>query len=211
MKIKNVVGYEGKYAISEDGRVFNLIRGIEMKQHDIGGYMCVKFRVNDETKNYKVHRLVYAAFKGRIIEGLVIDHIDGNKKNNNITNLRQLPNRENCNLGIQEKRKDKLPRGVRRFNKDNMFGAEIGIEKERYYLGTFKTPEEASDAYQSALRNWLDNKIKPQKRDRSVKLCKTCGKVKPISEFYYIQGHGYSWYCKDCSKEYSRNRRADKS
>ena len=211
MKIKNVVGYEGKYAISEDGRVFNLIRGIEMKQHDIYGYMCVKFRVNNEIKNYRVHRLVYSAFKGRIIDNLVIDHIDGNKKNNNIENLRQLPNRENCNLGIQEKRKDKLPRGVRRFNKDNMFGAEIGIEKERYYLGTFKTPEEASDAYQSALRNWLDNKIKPQKRDRSVKLCKTCGKVKPISEFYYIQGHGYSWYCKDCSKEYSRNRRADKS
>ena len=211
MKIKNVVGYEGKYAISEDGRVFNLIRGIEMKQHDIDGYMCVKFRVNNEIKNYRVHRLVYAAFKGRIIEGLVIDHIDGNKKNNNIENLRQLPNRENCNLGIQEKRNDKLPRGVRRFNKDNMFGAEIGIEKERYYLGTFKTPDDASDAYQSALRNWLDNKIKPQKRDRSVKLCKTCGKVKPISEFYYIQGHGYSWYCKDCSKEYSRNRRADKS
>ena len=211
MKIKNVVGYEGKYAISEDGRVFNLIRGIEMKQHDIDGYMCVKFRVNNEIKNYRVHRLVYSAFKGRIIDNLVIDHIDGNKKNNNIENLRQLPNRENCNLGIQEKRNDKLPRGVRRFNKDNMFGAEIGIEKERYYLGTFKTPEEASDAYQSALRNWLDNKIKPQKRDRSVKLCKTCGKVKPISEFYYIQGHGYSWYCKDCSKEYSRNRRADKS
>ena len=211
MKIKNVVGYEGKYAISEDGRVFNLIRGIEMKQHDIDGYMCVKFRVNNEIKNYRVHRLAYAAFKGRIIDNLVIDHIDGNKKNNNIENLRQLPNRENCNLGIQEKRKDKLPRGVRRFNKDNMFGAEIGIEKERYYLGTFKTPEDASDAYQSALRNWLDNKIKPQKRDRSVKLCKTCGKVKPISEFYYIQGHGYSWYCKDCSKEYSRNRRADKS
>ena len=211
MKIKNVVGYEGKYAISEDGRVFNLIRGIEMKQHDIDGYMCVKFRVNNEIKNYRVHRLVYESFKGRIIDNLVIDHIDGNKKNNNIENLRQLPNRENCNLGIQEKRKDKLPRGVRRFNKDNMFGAEIGIEKERYYLGTFKTPEEASDAYQSALRNWLDNKIKPQKRDRSVKLCKTCGKVKPISEFYYIQGHGYSWYCKDCSKEYSRNRRADKS
>ena len=211
MKIKNVVGYEGKYAISEDGRVFNLIRGIEMKQHDIDGYMCVKFRVNNEIKNYRVHRLVYTAFKGRIIDNLVIDHIDGNKKNNNIENLRQLPNRENCNLGIQEKRKDKLPRGVRRFNKDNMFGAEIGIEKERYYLGTFKTPEEASYAYQSALRNWLDNKIKPQKRDRSVKLCKTCGKVKPISDFYYIQGHGYSWYCKDCSKEYSRNRRADKS
>lgn len=211
MKIKNVVGYEGKYAISEDGRVFNLIRGIEMKQHDIDGYMCVKFRVNNEIKNYRVHRLVYESFKGRIIDNLVIDHIDGNKKNNNIENLRQLPNRENCNLGIQEKRKDKLPRGVRRFNKDNMFGAEIGIEKERYYLGTFKTPEDASDAYQSALRNWLDNKIKPQKRDRSVKLCKTCGKVKPISEFYYIQGHGYSWYCKDCSKEYSRNRRADKS
>ncbi len=43
---------------------------------------------NGVKKDYRVHRLVYMAFKGLIPEGMVIDHIDGNTKNNNISNLR---------------------------------------------------------------------------------------------------------------------------
>lgn len=209
MKIKNIIGYEGKYAVSEDGRVFNLIRGVEMRLNNNNGYYYVRLRDNGTVVNYRVHRLVYEAFKGRIIDNLVIDHIDGNKHNNNINNLRQLPNRENCNSGIQKKRKEKLPRGVRLFKKHGTFGAEIMIEKERYYLGTYKTSIEASKAYQEALKNWLDKKIKPIKKDKTTKLCKTCGKIKPRSEFYYINGHGYSWYCKECAKKYSRNWREE--
>lgn len=45
-----------------------------------------------------VHRLVYEAFKGEIPEGLEIDHIDGNKHNNNPDNLRVVTRKENmCN------------------------------------------------------------------------------------------------------------------
>lgn len=44
-----------------------------------------------------VHRLVYEAFKGEIPEGMQIDHIDRNKRNNNPDNLRVVTRSENCN------------------------------------------------------------------------------------------------------------------
>lgn len=47
-------------------------------------------------KNYRVHRLVYKTFVGEIPEGMVIDHIDGNRNNNNVRNLRCVTVSENC-------------------------------------------------------------------------------------------------------------------
>lgn len=42
-----------------------------------------------------VHRLVYEAFKGEIPEGMEIDHIDRNRRNNNPDNLRVVTHKEN--------------------------------------------------------------------------------------------------------------------
>ena len=47
-----------------------------------GGY-C---RINIKGKRYQVHRLVYTYHHGDIEDGLVIDHIDRDKSNNNINN-----------------------------------------------------------------------------------------------------------------------------
>lgn len=44
---------------------------------------------------FAVHRLVYCWFNGEIKEGMTIDHIDGNRHNNAITNLQALTYREN--------------------------------------------------------------------------------------------------------------------
>lgn len=43
-----------------------------------------------------LHRWVYEAWVGLIPEGLVINHIDGVKTNNDYTNLEAITNRENC-------------------------------------------------------------------------------------------------------------------
>lgn len=47
------------------------------------------------SKSHYVHRLVAAAFHGPCPEGLVVDHIDGNKLNNNAENLRYITAYEN--------------------------------------------------------------------------------------------------------------------
>lgn len=44
----------------------------------------------------RVHRVVYETHVGKIKHGLEIDHIDGNKTNNNIENLRLVTHSENC-------------------------------------------------------------------------------------------------------------------
>lgn len=44
----------------------------------------------------RIHRLVYEAFIGKIKSGLVIDHMNSNKHDNNITNLRMVTHSENC-------------------------------------------------------------------------------------------------------------------
>lgn len=57
-------------------------------------------------KSMYVHRLVYMAFKGEIQNGMHINHIDGDKSNNNISNLELVTPSENtihaCNLGLMK-------------------------------------------------------------------------------------------------------------
>lgn len=51
-------------------------------------------------KNYLVHRIIWEIFNGNIPIGHVIDHIDGNKMNNNLENLRSVTQKENVNNPI---------------------------------------------------------------------------------------------------------------
>lgn len=56
-----------------------------------------------ESKTLKVHRLVYETFNGEIPDGYVIDHIDANKENNSLNNLRCVTQKENCNNPLTKK------------------------------------------------------------------------------------------------------------
>jgi hypothetical protein len=46
-----------------------------------------------------IHKLVYEAFIGPVPNGYCIDHIDGDKYNNNLNNLRILTYEQNSKLG----------------------------------------------------------------------------------------------------------------
>lgn len=50
------------------------------------GYLQVSLHINGVGKPFMVHRLMASNFLGKV-EGKVINHKDGNKKNNNINNL----------------------------------------------------------------------------------------------------------------------------
>ncbi|ENU5850276.1 TPA: HNH endonuclease signature motif containing protein [Klebsiella pneumoniae] len=82
----------------EDGKLFWKLNlrgpvkaGREVKSLDGKGYV----RVMVKQKFYLAHRIIYEMFNGPIGDGLQIDHIDGNRLNNNISNLRVVDNSAN--------------------------------------------------------------------------------------------------------------------
>lgn len=206
MKVKRIEGFDGKYVVTDDGRVFNIEKGNEIVKHENKhGYYDVCLSCNGVKKTCRVHQLVFYTFncKRSIVEMdvMVIDHIDGDKKNNNLSNLRRIPTRENTARSKQ----NSFGRGVTKYR--NRFGVNIGIDGERFYLGSYDTPEEAQYVYLKAIENWEQKGIKPERKDRTIKRCGICGEIKNKSEFYYVKGHGYQYCCKECAKTYQRNRR----
>ena len=121
----------------------------------IGGYKRVSILVNSlNDMSITVHRLVASAFLNYKFENkhnLVVDHIDSNKLNNNLINLRIITNRENCSK--ERTIKTGLPVGVHFSIKRQKFQSDIIINSKRKFLGYFNTAEEASQAYQNKLKS----------------------------------------------------------
>lgn len=59
------------------------------------GYACVGLYLNHKRTNRSVHRLVFQSFQGPIPEGLECDHLNGNRSDNRLCNLRLLTHRAN--------------------------------------------------------------------------------------------------------------------
>jgi len=79
------------YEVSSKGRVKSNYKNIIMKlQTHCSGYLYISLRNNDICKNVtsKVHRLVAKEFIDNTENKLTVDHIDKNKKNNCLGNLR---------------------------------------------------------------------------------------------------------------------------
>ena len=102
---KNIEGYEGKYQVSNLGRVkalefpvFRLNGSIGLHKERIFkgsmhkmGYLFVGLRKDHYKEHIFVHRLVAHAFPeicGEWFEGAEVDHIDCNRLNNAAENLR---------------------------------------------------------------------------------------------------------------------------
>jgi len=92
---KDVVGYEGRYQVSNQGRVKSTRFNRLLKQNFYKKYMYIGLRVKGKFKNCLVHTLVLNAFVSKRPEGKECCHGDGNPRNNTLENLRWGTNAEN--------------------------------------------------------------------------------------------------------------------
>lgn len=84
---KDIEGYEGRYKITSEGRVFSLTHNVFRSTHLNKGYPCITLNKEGKKKNVKVHRLVAEAFLNNKQRKEQVNHIDGDKENNSISNL----------------------------------------------------------------------------------------------------------------------------
>lgn len=90
-----------KYWVSEYGDVVNAESGYVLKPTlSESGYLVVGKQI---TGDVGLHRVVYTAFLGEIPDGLQINHIDGNKANNHLSNLEVCTPSENTKHAYDNK------------------------------------------------------------------------------------------------------------
>lgn len=109
---KDIPGYDSYYQVSNTGivrsldrKVMKVNRGVLKQVFYSGriksfcvstwGYKQVTFSKNSIKKHPYIHVLVAMAFIGEIPNGFEVNHIDGNKLNNNVDNLEIVDRSEN--------------------------------------------------------------------------------------------------------------------
>lgn len=99
------------YYITDDGRVWSeRTHKFLSPQYDKNGYIKVQMRSTDNCSHrYSVHRLVMENFKPVDgMEYLQVNHIDGNKQNNNLSNLEWVTCNENIRHAIDNNLRAKI-------------------------------------------------------------------------------------------------------
>lgn len=99
---KPIEGMDGKYLISEDGKVINAKTGRNLKQSiNHNGYLQLTITTQKgKSLNLRVHRLVAIAFIDNPDNKPEVNHIDGVKTNNHHSNLEWCSKRENISHAI---------------------------------------------------------------------------------------------------------------
>ena len=86
--MKPLRGYEDKYLVSEDGRIWSNEKNDFMKSHiNNRGYVTIGFRKNKKSTSVSVHRLVALTYCGSPKDGQVVHFKDGNRQNIHKDNL----------------------------------------------------------------------------------------------------------------------------
>jgi len=185
---KDVKGYEGVYIVSDLGnvnRIFSYSNGTVKNRSvsaSIGddGYRAVCLYVNNVRKRKRIHQLVAESFLNHESCGyeIVVDHIDNDPLNNNLSNLQLISQRENNSKDKWRHRMgDVKSLGVQ--ESGNKFSSMIGLNGVTYYLGSFSTELKASEAYRKSLEDYNNGCFEARKYSE----------YKPASEYKNVSWH----------------------
>lgn len=87
--MKDIKGYEGIYAITSCGKVWSYRSKKFLKpRKDKDGYLRINLKLNGSEKTVCIHRLVAETYIPNPDNLPTVDHIDFDRTNNSINNLR---------------------------------------------------------------------------------------------------------------------------
>jgi hypothetical protein len=151
---KEIEGYDGMYEVSNMGRVRSWKKRIGFNKFTRGdlpvirnlnfvlGYFHCHLSKNGISKAFKVHRLVAIHFIDNPENHRYVDHIDGNKQNNYVSNLRWVNKSQNEYNSKKGKNNTSGVKGVYYFVNGNNWRAFWEEDGKQKFKG-FKTKEEA--------------------------------------------------------------------
>jgi len=90
------IKYNEHYLIDKEGNIYsNYINKYLKPYTNKHGYKAIKIKIGDEVKHKYIHRLVAETFIIKHVDKTEVNHIDGNKLNNNVENLEWCTRSEN--------------------------------------------------------------------------------------------------------------------
>lgn len=151
-KWKVVEGFS-KYLISNTGRVKNIVKLRDLRFYNCNGYSKIEL-INDNSKDKKVfvHRLVALNFIPNPSNKPQVNHIDGDKNNNNIENLEWCTASENMRHAFKEGLSVSL-KGENSHN-SKMTDEKVILLREMYDSGEFLLKELAEEFNISITVTW---------------------------------------------------------
>jgi len=131
------------YDVDENGVVINLKTGKILKSFsDTTGYHQVNLCKDGKRKRHQVHRLVAEKYLQNFSPTLEVDHIDRNRKNNLLSNLRIVTHQQNTF--------NTSAKGYSFNKKTGKYRAYICINGNSIHLGYYELEADAAAAYVAA-------------------------------------------------------------
>lgn len=125
-----------------DGKIYRNKDGLEAGTDKGNGYRMVTV----SGKKHLTHRVIWEMINGRIPDGFEIDHIDGNRSNNRIENLRLVTrSQNNKNKSIQSNNTSGVT-GVTWCKRSKKWIARYKLNGKQIHIGMFDSINDAKKA-----------------------------------------------------------------
>ncbi len=138
---KTIEEYDN-YSISNYGNIMNKHGKILKTELSDDGYYTVRIQISGKPKRFLLHRLIAKAFIPNPENKSYVDHIDRNRTNNNLDNLRWATVQENNQNKNKQQRNKSGYLGVSFDNINNMWRSYLSLNG-KFYGKRFTTIEEA--------------------------------------------------------------------
>jgi hypothetical protein len=145
---RSISGYIN-YQVSNLGRVRNASTGKILKEGNMkSGYKNIVLCKEGKTRTHFVHRLVASEFLENTENKAYVDHVDHDKSNNCVSNLRWATPAEN-HMNMHQKRTNVSSqyKGVYWSKQKNKWHASIRLDGKVKHLGFYDEEQDAAQAY----------------------------------------------------------------